>query len=193
MNKANSKEVIDDDGGGIFEENIIQTQEGKTTEDINDLVLSQSIDADKQYIIFTIGDEEYATQILSVQEIRGWMKTTPLPNTPEYVRGVTNLRGNIVPVFDLRARFTGDLTEVTERHVVIMVEINSQIIGLLVDSISDILTIDTNQIQPAPTSNLTVDTQYIDGLFASDERMVALVNINKLFDQDVLQSVINQK
>lgn len=179
-----------DEGGGIFEENMPVAKDSPTTDDINDLVLSQSVDADKQYIIFTIGDEEYATQILRVQEIRGWMKTTPLPNTPSYVRGVTNLRGNIVPVFDLRARFTDILTEVTERHVVIMVEINGRIIGLLVDSISDILTIDAAHIQPAPTTNLTLDTQYIDGLFASQDRMVALVNINKLFDNDVLENVM---
>jgi len=186
-----SEIVMDDEGGGIFEENMpaATNASAPSTEDINDLVLSQSVDADKQYIIFTIGDEEYATQILGVQEIRGWMKTTPLPNTPDYVRGVTNLRGNIVPVFDLRARFTGNLTEVTERHVVIMVEINGRIIGLLVDAISDILTIDTAQIQPTPTSNLTLDTQYLDGLFASGERMVALVNTHKLFDNDVLESV----
>lgn len=186
-------EAEGDDGFGLFEENMqspVATAEGD--EEINGLVLSQSVDAEKQYIIFTIGAEEYGTQILGVQEIRGWMKTTSLPNTPEYVRGVTNLRGNIVPVFDLRARFTEEETEVTDRHVVIMVEILGRIIGLLVDAISDILTIDAAQIQPPPTGNLAVDTQYLDGLFAAEERMVALVNINKLFDEEIIEKVTNQ-
>ena len=183
-----TQQVDEDEDFGIFEQNLEDVKSVKE-DGADDLVLSQSVDAEKQYVIFTIGQEEYATQILGVQEIRGWMKTTPLPNTPHYVRGVTNLRGHIVPVFDLRARFSGDLTEVTERHVVIMAEIGGRIIGMLVDSISDILTIDAGQIQPAPTSNLTVDTHYLEGLFASGERMVALVNMDKLFDHDVIENV----
>ena len=142
-----------------------------------------------RYITFTINEEEYGTPILTVQEIRGWMKTTPLPNTPDYVRGVTNLRGNIVPVFDLRTRFNGEHTQITERHVVIMVEIEGRIVGLLVDAISDILTIDEKQIQPPPTANLTIDTQYLSGLVTSGERMVALINIDKLFDPKILNSI----
>lgn len=191
MSEADLKNTsnVKDESGGIFENTPAQDKSQDKTANINDLVQSQAVNADKQYIIFTIGEEEYAIQILGVQEIRGWMKTTPLPNTPEYVRGVTNLRGNIVPVFDLRARFSQNLTNVTDRHVVIMVEVMGRTIGLLVDAISDILTIDNSQVQPAPTANLTVDTQYIDGLFASDDRMLALVNTNRLFDQDVLQNM----
>ncbi|MAI62177.1 MAG: hypothetical protein CBB87_06750 [Micavibrio sp. TMED27] len=157
------------------------------------ILLSQSVDADRQYITFTIGTEEYGTPILTVQEIRGWMKTTPLPNTPDYVRGVTNLRGNIVPVFDLRSRFSGENTDVTDRHVVIMAEIEGRTIGLLVDAISDILTIDEAKIQPPPTTNLIIDNQYLDGLVASDERMVALINVSKLFDQDIIEKLSKQQ
>lgn len=182
-------DFVEDDEAGLFMENMPQPAATSNEITNNDVLLSQSIDAEKQFITFTIDKEEYGTPILTVQEIRGWMKTTPLPNTPEFVKGVTNLRGNIVPVFDLRARFSGTLTEVTERHVVIMVEINGRTIGLLVDAISDILTIEENQIQPPPTGNLIVDTQYIDGLVAHDERMVALVSIHKLFDSDTIQSI----
>jgi len=176
-----------DDEVGLFEENLPAM--GSPGDDDGGLVLSQSIDAARQYITFTIDKEEYGTPILTVQEIRGWMKTTPLPNTPSYVKGVTNLRGNIVPVFDLRARFSGEMTEVSERHVVIMVQIGERTVGLLVDAISDILTIDESQIQPPPTGNLIVDTQYLDGLVATGERMVALVNINKLFDAEMIKNI----
>lgn len=187
MSEAKLQDPAAEDGAGIFMENI----QGKLAGDDDTMTpsISQSVDAAKQYITFTIDKEEYGTPILTVQEIRGWMKTTLLPNTPQYVKGVTNLRGNIVPVFDLRARFSGQLTEVSERHVVIMVEIEGKIIGLLVDAISDILTIDEAQIQPPPTGSLIVDTQYIDGLFASEERMVALVNINKLFDSEEIKKI----
>lgn len=181
-----------DDEVGLFLDNAPPEQEPTLDipqDDIDALFSAQTVDAEKQYITFTINDEEYGTPILTVQEIRGWMKTTPLPNMPAYVRGVTNLRGNIVPVFDMRARFNGKMTEVTERHVVIMAQMGARTIGLLVDAISDILMIDTPQIQPPPVGSLTIDVQYLDGLFATDERMVALVNIDKLFDSELLENL----
>lgn len=181
---------IDDDEVGLFEEALSDLPASDMN--ANDALLSQSVDADKQYITFTIDQEEYGTPILTVQEIRGWMKTTPLPNMPSFVKGVTNLRGNIVPVFDLRARFGGQPTDVTERHVVIMVQLHNRTIGLLVDAISDILTIDAAQIQPPPVGNLMIDIQYVDGLVATDERMVALMNVSKLFDGDLVKSIDKQ-
>jgi purine-binding chemotaxis protein CheW len=178
-----------DDEFGIFEENIPASKSQSSPEAIVDLLASGATDASKQYITFTINREEYGTPILSVQEIRGWMKTTPLPNTPEYVIGVTNLRGNVVPVFDMRARFRGELTQITDRHVVIMVDINNRTIGLLVDAISDILTIDESQVQPPPDASMTVEAQYLDGLVPYDGRMVALINIKKLFHTDVIENI----
>ena len=186
MSKNVVDDFADDDEVGLFAENLNLTD---ALDDANEALLSQSVDAQYQYITFTIDREEYGTPILTVQEIRGWMKTTPLPNTPEFVRGVTNLRGNIVPVFDLRARFSGVITEITERHVVIMVEIEGRTIGLLVDAISDILTIESSKIQPAPTGDMTVDAQYIQGLYTFDDRMVALVDIHKLFDSDEIKNI----
>ena len=185
-----SVQIDDDDEVGLFEEALADLPASDMN--ANDALLSQSVDADKQYITFTIDQEEYGTPILTVQEIRGWMKTTPLPNMPSFVKGVTNLRGNIVPVFDLRARFGGKPTDVTERHVVIMVQLHNRTIGLLVDAISDILTIDAAQIQPPPVGNLMIDIQYVDGLVATDERMVALVNVSKLFDGDLVKSIDKQ-
>lgn len=189
QNATPSIDFENDSEVGLFNENIKAASTSTSNQLDDEFSLSQSADAEKQYITFTINEEEYGTPILTVQEIRGWMKTTPLPNTPDYVRGVTNLRGNIVPVFDLRTRFNGEHTQITERHVVIMVEIEGRIVGLLVDAISDILTIDEKQIQPPPTANLTIDTQYLSGLVTSGERMVALINIDKLFDPKILNSI----
>ncbi len=177
--------LLNDNDAGIFE-NTIATANAGVAAASDGASMRQ---AEHQYVTFTIDAEEYGAPILKVQEIRGWMKTTPLPNTPAYVRGVTNLRGNIVPVFDLRARFCGKPTEVTERHVVIMVQIDGRTVGLLVDAISDILSIDKTKIQPPPTDGLVVDTQYLDGLVATDDRMVALLNITKIFNADVIKSL----
>ena len=183
------QDFVEDADAGLFLENIKPPTQGFSQVQHDSFHLTRSADAEKQYITFTIENEEYGTPILTVQEIRGWMKTTPLPNAPPFVKGVTNLRGNIVPVFDLRARFSGKLTEVTERHVVIMVEIEGRTIGLLVDAISDILTIEQSQIQPPPIGSLIVDVQYLDGLVASGKRMVALININKLFDEKIVSEI----
>lgn len=193
MSENQMQDMVEDEEAGIFADSVSSLkQDEDQAAQIDNSAISETVDADKQFITFTIDREEYGTPILTVQEIRGWMKTTPLPNTPEFVVGVTNLRGNIVPVFDLRSRFSGQMTEITERHVVIMVEIEGRTIGLLVDAISDILTVDDTQIQPPPTGNLIVDTQYIDGLFASDERMVALININKLFNSELIHAIDEQ-
>lgn len=195
MSKQVNQDFLNDDEVGLFPENLASTpapQDSEAHMALDDMADGIESSAQKQYITFTIGKEEYGTPILTVQEIRGWMATTPLPNTPKFVKGVTNLRGNIVPVFDFRARFSGVLTEVTERHVVIMVEIDGRTVGLLVDAISDILAIDPADIQPPPTEALNIDIQYLDGLVASGDRMVALVNVDRLFDAQMVQIMTEQ-
>lgn len=191
MSNQAIQDFVNDDEVGLFLDPSSESSDQAVVPDPEALDEMASI-RQRQYITFTIGAEEYGTPILTVQEIRGWMKTTPLPNTPTYVKGVTNLRGNIVPVFDLRARFSGALTEVTERHVVVMVEIDGRTIGLLVDAISDILSVNEPDIQPPPTEALAVDTHYLDGLVASGDRMVALVNIDKLFDAQTVEKITAQ-
>ncbi len=104
----------------------------------------------KQFISFRIGGEEYAIDIMAVREIKGWTETTSLPNQPQHILGVMNLRGTIVPVFDLRRRFGMGLTEASRSHVVIIVAVLDRIVGLLVDAVSDILTIDSSEIARCP-------------------------------------------
>lgn len=134
-----------------------------------------------QFITFRIGKEEYGVDIMAVREIKGWTPATRLPNSAHYVRGVINLRGLMVPIYDLRARFGGGETEITRTHVIIIVKINDRVFGVLVDAVSDILTITEDQIKPAPDMDSTVDSAYIRGLVTIEERMVALLTLDKLF------------
>ena len=137
---------------------------------------------EEQYVTFTVGNEEYGVNILSVREIRGWTPESRLPNLPDYVRGVINLRGIIIPIFDLRARFGGGITEVTKRHVVVVVQVGERTRGILVDAISDILAISQDQIRPAPTMETgMIESQYLSGLFTADDRMVTLLDVARLF------------
>lgn len=140
-----------------------------------------------QFLTFTIGEEEYAVDIMRVREVKAWSDTTRLPNTPEYVRGVLNLRGIIIPIFDLRARFSEALTEATPKHVVVILSVGERTIGLLVDTVSDILTVMADEIKPPPTMETLVEQRFVEGLIAVDERMVVVLNMNTLFHQDAME------
>jgi purine-binding chemotaxis protein CheW len=135
----------------------------------------------KQFVTFTLGPEEYGIDIMVVREIKGWTDTTMIPNAPSHVRGVINLRGIIVPIFDLRARFGMGLTTPTKMHVVIIVAAGTRTIGLLVDTVSDIISVDPKAIRPVPEMGLPVDDQFLDGLVAMEDRMVTLVSLTGLF------------
>lgn len=138
--------------------------------------------AEEQYVTFTVGTEEYGVNILSVREIRGWTPESRLPNLPPYVRGVINLRGIIIPIFDLRARFGGGATEVTKRHVVVVIQVGERTRGILVDAISDILTIRRDDIKPPPDVEAgMIDAEYLSGLYTADSRMVTLLSVERLF------------
>ncbi len=137
---------------------------------------------EEQYVTFTVGAEEYGVNILAVREIRGWTPESRLPNLPDYVRGVINLRGIIIPIFDLRARFGGGATEVTKRHVVVVMQVGERTRGILVDAISDILAIGQDAIKPPPdVDSGLIDAEYLSGLYTAENRMVTLLNVDKLF------------
>lgn len=144
-----------------------------------------------QYLTFTLGDEEYGVDILRVQEIKGWQTTTPIPNTPHYVKGVINLRGTIVPVVDLRERFGMEVGEYDKFTVVVMVRVLSggrdRIMGLVVDALSEVYTFQEDQIRPAPEFGTTIRTDFIRGLATADEnKMVIVLEVDRLLsDQDL--------
>lgn len=129
-----------------------------------------------QLIAFSVDEQIYGVEITTVREIRAWSGATPLPNTPEYVRGVINLRGTIVPIFDLRARFGDGQTDPTKTHVVVVMSVGEKWIGILVDAVSDILTVPKDDIHAVPEGNM-LDTELLNGIVTHDSRMVGLIDL----------------
>lgn len=133
-----------------------------------------------QFISFAIGDDQYGVDIMAVREIKGWSDITHLPKQPEYVRGVLNLRGAIVPIVDLRCRFGQGLTETTPLHIVIIVQIGGRQIGLIGDRVLDIVSVDATQIQKVPRTGNGHQTDFLSGLVTHDNVMIALIDLPNL-------------
>ncbi|MBC7952938.1 MAG: purine-binding chemotaxis protein CheW [Rhodospirillaceae bacterium] len=144
--------------------------------------ISDSQGATRQFISFTIGDEEYGVQITAIREIKGWTATTALPDTPIYMRGVMDLRGAIIPIIDLRARFGGGLTAISSRHVIIVVAVEGREVGILVDAVADIITVADSAIQAIPELDHSHHAELLAGIVAVEGRMVALLDLTCLFD-----------
>lgn len=142
-----------------------------------------------QMITFTLGDEIYGVDIMTVREIRVWSDTTSLPNSPEFILGVINLRGIIVPVFDLRDRFGRGPTTPTKTHAVIIVAVDNRTIGLLVDTVSDIIDLKETDIRSVPEMKFRQDSAFLIGLATINDQMIALISTNKLFSQEVVEAI----
>lgn len=133
-----------------------------------------------EFLTFTLGGEEYGVDILKVQEIRGFDNVTRIANTPEHIKGVINLRGVIVPIIDLRLKFHLSKIEYDQFTVVIILSIGSRVVGVVVDSVSDVIQLDPEQVKPAPQLGEVTDTDYILGLGSIDGRMIILADLEKL-------------
>lgn len=133
-----------------------------------------------EYLTFTLGKEEYGMEILKVQEIRGYDAVTAIANTPSFIKGVVNLRGIIVPIIDLRIKFNLGNVDYNDTTVVIILNLSNRVVGVVVDSVSDVLTLTPDQIKAAPQLSTSLDTKYITGLGTIDQRMLILVDIEKL-------------
>jgi purine-binding chemotaxis protein CheW len=136
--------------------------------------------APSQFISFAIGDDQYGVDIMAVREIKGWSEITHLPKQPDYVRGVLNLRGVIVPIVDLRCRFGQGLTEATALHIVIIVQIGSRPVGLLADRVLDIVSLDESEIQPVPRIARGSRADFLSGLVTVEGAMIALIDLPSL-------------
>ena len=153
-----------------------------------ELDTDENIDEGDEYLTFHLADEEYGVDILRVREIRGWETVTPIPNSPEFVKGVLNLRGSIVPVIDLRVRFNLPATEYTHTTVVVVLSVISEdgererIMGVVVDAISDVVNANLNEIQATPDFDSSIEIQYIQGLATAGDNMIMLVDVDKLLD-----------
>lgn len=143
-----------------------------------------------QYLSFLVDSEEYAIDILRVQEVRGWVPLTRLPNSPPFIKGVLNLRGAIVPIVDLRERFGFPQVEYGPTTVVVVVKVNSadreRVMGLVVDAVYETYYIESKNIRPAPNVGTAVDREFIGGLATIEERMVVLLDIDHLLNDGEL-------
>jgi purine-binding chemotaxis protein CheW len=148
---------------------------------MNDITDGQVIaDSSRQYLTFALGQEEYGVEILKIQEIRGYSAITPLPNTPAYVRGVLNLRGTVVPILDLRRKFGLPEVECTQFTVIVVVRVQGEALGFVVDAVSDVLTFGAKDIQPTPDLHGEIDTAFMNGLAHVGEKLVILLDIDKV-------------
>jgi purine-binding chemotaxis protein CheW len=171
------------------------TQMQATTAEPNALEAGQPLPGDStggksstlptQVISFAIGDDQYGVDIMAVREIKGWSEITHLPKQPEYVRGVLNLRGVIVPIIDLRCRFGQGLTEATALHIVIIVQIASRQVGLLADRVLDIVSFETARIQPVPRVANGSRVGFLSGLVTTDSGMIAVIDLPNLLSMQI--------
>jgi len=147
-------------------------------------------DADKEFkelLTFFLAGEEYGVDILRVQEIKGWDSVTNIPNTPEYIRGVINIRGSIVPIIDMRLRFNLEKREYDATTVVIVLNVMSnghadRTMGVVVDAVSDVYNIPINDVKPSPDFGTAVDTEFVTGLATIDEKMIIVLNIDHMLN-----------
>ena len=132
---------------------------------------------DLELLSFYVGDHEYSVDIMSVREIRGWTKTTSLPHSPDFVRGVINLRGTVLPVVDLALRLGLEAQDPHERNVIVVVDLDNRTLGLRVDAVSDILSIPASALQPPPQISAETASTYLRALTIVDERMVRVLDL----------------
>ena len=140
-------------------------------------------EGNRELIAFRIGDQEFCVNIMAVREIRGWTPATPLPHAPPHVLGVINLRGAVLPIVDLSARLGMKPSQPTVRHVIIVTQAKTQVVGLLVEAVSDILTITEDNIQPVPEVSSDLEKQYARGILAIDKRMICMIELDALFPE----------
>lgn len=137
-----------------------------------------------EFLAFTLGDEEYGIDIQSVQELRSYDTVTRLANTPEFIKGVVNLRGIIVPIIDMRIKFSLGTPVYDQVTVVIVLNIGGRVMGMVVDSVSDVITLTSDEIKPPPQMGTAINTDYLIGIGALDQRMLVLIDIARLMSAD---------
>lgn len=142
-----------------------------------------------QFLTFALNDQEFGIEILRVQEIKNFSRVTPIPNMPECIKGVINLRGTVVPIVDLRKKFNMPTAEYNQFTVIIVVNVGTKIMGLVVDAVSDVLNVGEESIERTPDLG-AIDTSFITGLAKSGDRLVALLNIEYLLG-DQFAGIVN--
>ncbi len=149
----------------------------------------ESAGESRELLTFTLGNEEYGIDILKVQEIRGYEAVTSIANAPEFIKGVINLRGIIVPILDMRIKFQLGNVDYVETTVVIILNVADRVVGMVVDGVSDVITLKAGEIKPAPEFGSGLDTKYFQGLGTIDSRMIILVDIEKLMSSGDMELI----
>ena len=149
---------------------------------MNDSRITATDTTGGEYLSFTLGNEHYGVDILKVQEIRGYDAVTRVPDAPDYIKGVINLRGTIVPVIDLRLKLRLDEARYDAFTVMIVLNVEDRVVGIVVDSVSDVIPLNADQIRPTPEFGAAVDTRFISGIGTQDDRMLILLDIETLLD-----------
>jgi purine-binding chemotaxis protein CheW len=143
-------------------------------------IVSPSHGARHELIAFRVGDQEFCVDIMQVREIRGWTQATPLPRAPNYIKGVINLRGAVLPIVDLGARLGLQTTDPTARHVIMVINQGARTLGLLVDAVSDIIEVTEDMVQPTPDVACDQVKAFVKGLFAVEGRMISLITLDRV-------------
>ena len=143
-----------------------------------------SLQKDQEFLTFTLGDENYALDILTVKEIRGYETVTKIANAPAFIKGVINLRGDIVPIVDLRIKFNVGNATYDEFTIVIVLHLRHRIVGIVVDGVSDVVSLNKEQLLPPPDFGVVFDSRYLLGLATINEQMIILVDIDELISSD---------
>ena len=147
-----------------------------------------NLSSDIELLTFQVGGQEYAIDIMSVREIRGWSNATPLPHAPDFVRGVINLRGTVLTIVDLADRLGMGKTEASERNVIIVVQAEKETVGLLVDAVSDILTISKSELQAPPEMSAENDHSYVSSLIIIEERMIRILSLSAVLPSESVEA-----
>jgi len=146
-----------------------------------------NLSSDIELLTFQVGGQEYAIDIMSVREIRGWSNATPLPHAPDFVRGVINLRGTVLTIVDLADRLGMGKTEASERNVIIVVQAEKETVGLLVDAVSDILAINKFELQAPPEMSADNDHSYVSSLIIAEDRMIRILSISAALPSESME------
>jgi purine-binding chemotaxis protein CheW len=149
----------------------------------------QQVQPPHQFLTFLLQEQEYGLELFRIQEICGYTAITPIPNVPDHVRGVMNLRGTVLPVIDLRMKFHLPPVEYNRFTVIVIAMVGEKTVGLLVDAVSDVLLVARDAMRPPPDFGSTVDTQFIDGVFQTREHLAVALNLDKLLSENELVPV----
>lgn len=155
-------------------------------QNINDIIL-QSNNAN-QYVTFMLDNEEYGVEILKVQEIIGYIGFTKLPNMPTFIKGVLNLRGTVVPVIDLRRKFHMENKDYDKFTVIMILEVAGRIMGIIVDSVSDVINLDEDDIQPTPSFSTKIRTDFIKSLGKKNEKFIIMLDMDRVLSEKELEA-----